>query len=104
MDSFNSNIASLVPGMIIRFGSLDFIAGNDGKLGVASQETPSPGQIGSGPADNLPIGHGDAFAAIPRDDLPIGHGDAFAAIPWDSAIHSEHGSLSPPGSATARSG
>ena len=88
MDNVNSNIVSLVPGMVIRFGSLDFITGDDGKLGVASQETPSPGQIGSGPTHNFPVGQGGTFAAIPRDN----------------AIRSGHGSLPLPGSATARSG
>ena len=88
MAAVNSIIASFVPGLIVHFGSFNFTAGDDGKLGASHLEAHTSGQIGSDLANNLLVGHGDASATIPQDNAPC----------------SGHGPLSSPGLATIRSG
>ena len=87
MAAVNSSVASFVPGLIFRFGSFSFTAGDDGRLGTSHLETLTSGQIGSDPASNPPVGRKDASTVIPRDNV----------------LRPGHDSLSSPGSITIRS-
>ena len=88
MASVNSSITSFVPGLIIRFGSLNFTAGDDGKLSTSHYGGLAPGQIGPGP----------------DIDFSIGRGSVSVKTKQDNALRPEHEPLSPLGSGTIRSG
>ena len=91
MAAISFNVISFVPGLVFRFGSLSFTAGDNGKLHASDQETIRSDEIGSNLTNNLPLRLGSA-SVVDQE-----------ATQRDNAFLSGHDSLSSPGAEAIRS-